>query len=85
MFLPGKYDAAIPPWRCPSRSVHMDMSASLQANNEQLYALWSENSGLVVSLQMTLLDQILPNVVDELEIDPEDVKGAREWLQDVGK
>lgn len=62
----------------------MDMSASLQANNEQLYALWSENSGLVVSLQMTLLDQILPNVVDELEIDPEDVKGAREWLQDVG-
>ncbi|KAJ7879614.1 hypothetical protein B0H14DRAFT_2709458 [Mycena olivaceomarginata] len=61
----------------------MDLLAN--ANREKfelLGAQYTENLEAVLALQGTLIDDILPSVTDELELDAESIEWAKEWLSD---
>ncbi|KAK7000732.1 CRAL/TRIO domain-containing protein [Favolaschia claudopus] len=61
----------------------MDVIAN--ANREKynlINSQYSENLEAVRELQGTLLDDILPSVTDELELDEEAIQWAEEWLAD---
>ncbi|KAF7783025.1 hypothetical protein Agabi119p4_2401 [Agaricus bisporus var. burnettii] len=62
----------------------MDIRNTLQANSERLLLAYYENSDHVLDLQTTLIRDILPSVVDELELGPDATEWAAEWLQDTG-
>ncbi|TFK53555.1 CRAL/TRIO domain-containing protein [Heliocybe sulcata] len=59
-----------------------DLYALLRANCEALNALYQKHLQTVQSLQNTLLDYILPGVVDELGLDESAELWARTWLED---
>ncbi|KAK7005963.1 hypothetical protein R3P38DRAFT_3326409 [Favolaschia claudopus] len=62
---------------------HMDVIAN--ANREKynlINSQYSQNLEAVRELQGTLLDDILPSVTDELELDEEAIQWAEEWLAD---
>ncbi|TFY76955.1 hypothetical protein EWM64_g7056, partial [Hericium alpestre] len=44
--------------------------------------LYRDNQDHILGLQATLLQRVLPDVVDELELDLEDAESAREWVED---
>jgi retinaldehyde-binding protein 1 len=54
----------------------------LQANYERLLEQYTCNLESVLTLQATLIRDILPSVKDELELSPEAVEWAKEWLED---
>lgn len=54
----------------------------LHANYEKLLSQYNSNVGAVLSLQATLICDILPSVTDELELGPEATEWAKEWLED---
>ncbi|KAJ7354666.1 CRAL-TRIO domain-containing protein [Mycena albidolilacea] len=61
----------------------MDLLAN--ANREKfelLGAQYTENLEAVLALQGTLIDDILPSVTDELELDADSIEWAKEWLSD---
>ncbi|KAJ7121329.1 CRAL-TRIO domain-containing protein [Mycena crocata] len=58
------------------------MDLLLKANCEKLLAQYAENQEAVLALQSTLLQDILPSVTDELELDADSIEWATEWLKD---
>lgn len=54
----------------------------LQANYEKLLEQYNRNLEGVLSLQVTLIRDILPSIKDELELSPEATEWAKEWLED---
>ena len=61
------------------------MDLLLQTNREkfkQLSLQYTENLEAVLVLQGTLIEDILPSVTDELELDDESIWWAKEWLSD---
>ncbi|KAJ7091965.1 CRAL-TRIO domain-containing protein [Mycena belliarum] len=58
------------------------MDLLLKANFEKLLEQYTENLDAVRNLQGTLIEDILPSVTDELELDAESVRWAAEWLDD---
>ncbi|KAJ7212931.1 CRAL-TRIO domain-containing protein [Mycena pura] len=61
------------------------MDLLLQTNREkfkQLSLQYTENLEAVLALQGTLIEDILPSVTDELELDDESIWWAKEWLSD---
>lgn len=54
----------------------------LQANCERLLTQYHSNIQAVLALQTTLIRDILPSVTDELELSPEAMEWAKEWLED---
>jgi len=47
----------------------MDIRSLLQANNDKLLKLYEENLDVTVALQATLIQEVLPHVRDELQLD----------------
>jgi hypothetical protein len=62
----------------------MDIRNTLQANSKRLLLSYYENIDHVLDLQTTLIRDILPSVVDELELGPDATEWAVEWLKDTG-
>ncbi|TFY69143.1 hypothetical protein EVG20_g3274 [Dentipellis fragilis] len=60
----------------------MEIQARLQQQYDNLEQLYEENLASALSLQSTLLDRVLPDVVDELELDSDQVEELRDWLGD---
>jgi retinaldehyde-binding protein 1 len=60
----------------------MDIRFLLQANNDNLLRLYKENLDLTLALQATLIQDVLPQVRDELQLDVGTVDWANEWLED---
>ncbi|KAJ7467174.1 CRAL-TRIO domain-containing protein [Mycena latifolia] len=58
------------------------MDLLLKANFQQLLAQYTENLDAVRDLQGTLIQDILPSVTDELELDDPQIQWATEWLED---
>ncbi|KAJ7933790.1 CRAL-TRIO domain-containing protein [Mycena leptocephala] len=61
------------------------MDLLLNANREKFQLLssqYTENLEAVVDLQGTLIENYLPSVADELELDVESIQWAKEWLND---
>ncbi|KAJ7282756.1 CRAL-TRIO domain-containing protein [Mycena rebaudengoi] len=58
------------------------MDLLLQANYEKLLQQYTENLEAVLALQGTLIEDILPSVTDELELDAGSIQWAKEWLND---
>jgi hypothetical protein len=63
----------------------MSTSDLLQANYEKLLAEYTSNLQGVLDLQDTLVNDVLPSVVDELSLGPEATEWCREWLEDTGR
>lgn len=60
----------------------MDIHSLLEANNNILIQCYKENLELTLALQATLIEDVLPHVQDELQLDIHTVNCAREWLED---
>jgi len=60
----------------------MNIQSLLQANHERLLEQYTHNLEAVLTLQATLIRDILPSVEDELQLSPEATEWAKEWLQD---
>jgi retinaldehyde-binding protein 1 len=63
----------------------MNIRQLLQANNDNLLRLYEENLDITVALQATLIQDVLPHVRDELQLDAEAARWANEWLEDTGE
>jgi hypothetical protein len=63
----------------------MDIRSLLQANNDKLLKLYEENLDVTVALQATLIQEVLPHVRDELQLDANAMSWANEWLEDTGE
>ena len=63
----------------------MDIRLLLQANNDNLLRLYKENLDVTSALQATLIQDVLPQVKDELQLDADAVDRANEWLKDTGE
>jgi hypothetical protein len=63
----------------------MDIRSLLQANHDAFLELHSAQIGAVLTLQHTLIRDILPSVADELELDTWQIAWLQEWLQDTGE
>jgi hypothetical protein len=60
----------------------MDIHTLLQNNCVKLLEQYNSNLDSVLSLQATLIDDILPGVEVELDLDTEGLRWAKEWLED---
>ncbi|KAF9010630.1 CRAL-TRIO domain-containing protein [Cyathus striatus] len=60
----------------------MDIQSRLQHNCERLLVSYRENLEDILNLQATLIRDILPSVMDELELPPDATEWAKEWLRD---
>jgi hypothetical protein len=60
----------------------MNIRVLLEANHKKLLEQYSSSINGVLSLQATLIGDILPGIEDELDLDAENAKWAREWLND---
>ena len=62
----------------------MDIQSMLAANNSKLLEVYQENHAATVELQQTLLDDVFPHVMNELELGIESKAAcwARVWLED---
>ncbi|KAK7692210.1 hypothetical protein QCA50_003834 [Cerrena zonata] len=60
----------------------MSISSVLQEYVENLQKVYEENLAAVKALQQTLTDEILPGLIDELELGDERLKEAEDWLSD---
>ena len=60
----------------------MDTLSLLQLNCERLLEQYYNNINAVRDLQITLLDDVLPHIVDELQLDTSSTESAKELLQD---
>ena len=66
----------------PSSSSSMSITLVLQEYVGNLQKLYEENLAAVKLLQQTLTDEILPGLIDELELSDEKQRGAESWLSD---
>lgn len=62
----------------------MDIQSMLAANNSKLLEVYYENHSATVELQQTLLCDVFPHVMDELELGRESdaASWARVWIED---
>jgi len=60
----------------------MEASRRLQTNRDALLEQYHANLDDVYTLQDTLIQTILPSVIDELELGPDAQEWAKEWLAD---
>lgn len=60
----------------------MDIRSPLLVNYEKLLEQYYANVEGVLTLQATLIRDILPSVADELQLSPEATDWARAWLSD---
>lgn len=60
----------------------MDIHSLLKKNNEKLLKQYKENLELTLSLQKTLIHEVLPHLQDELQLGTEVVAWAKEWFED---
>ncbi|KAF8647088.1 hypothetical protein AX16_006922 [Volvariella volvacea WC 439] len=60
----------------------METRALLQANCERLLEQYVTNLDDILTLQATLIRDILPSVADELGLGPEAVEWGKDWLSD---
>lgn len=65
-----------------SSSSSMSITSVLQEYVGNLQKLYEENLAAVKLLQQTLTDEILPGLIDELELSDEKQRGAESWLSD---
>lgn len=63
----------------------MESNASLRHNHEKLVNLYHEHLQTVRSLQRTVVDDIVPGILDELELGSDAAEWAREWADDTGQ
>ena len=66
----------------PSSSSSMSITLVLQEYVGNPQKLYEENLAAVKLLQQTLTDEILPGLIDELELSDEKQRGAESWLSD---
>ena len=66
----------------PSSSSSVSITLVLQEYVGNLQKLYEENLAAVKLLQQTLTDEILPGLIDELELSDEKQRGAESWLSD---
>jgi len=60
----------------------MDIHTLLQTNCTRLLEQYHSNLKDVLSLQATLINDILPGLEDELNLDTDSAQWAKEWLED---
>ncbi len=60
----------------------MSIHSTLESHIEALHTLYERNFQVVRNLQKTLLEEILPALEDELQMDAEKVAAATHWLED---
>lgn len=60
----------------------MDLRSLLEVNCVNLWDQYNSNLEQVVELQTTLINDILPHVQHDLELDNEATDWAKEWLED---
>ncbi|KAK1225654.1 hypothetical protein PQX77_011411 [Marasmius sp. AFHP31] len=60
----------------------MDTRSLLQANCDRLIHEYQSNLDAAIELQTILIEDVLPSVATELELDEEQQDWARKWLQD---
>jgi retinaldehyde-binding protein 1 len=60
----------------------MDIYSLLNTNCETLLQQYSSNLETVLSLQATLINDILPDIQHDLELDDAATLWAKEWLLD---
>ncbi|KAI0935352.1 hypothetical protein AcV7_003816 [Taiwanofungus camphoratus] len=60
----------------------MAIYETLLSQQESLAALYNSNLQTVLALQRTLIEEILPGLVDELGLNEEDEQRARQFLED---
>ena len=54
----------------------------LRTNYEYLIGQYNANIDVVLALQTMFLEEVLPDMQDERNLDVESTQWAREWLQD---
>ncbi|KAF9257982.1 CRAL/TRIO domain-containing protein [Marasmius fiardii PR-910] len=60
----------------------MDTSSLLQANCDRLLGEYQANLNATLELQAILIEEILPSVATELELDEAQLEWIKEWLED---
>ncbi|KAG7098311.1 hypothetical protein E1B28_000272 [Marasmius oreades] len=60
----------------------MDIRSLLQANCDRLLNEYQANLNATLELQAILIDDVLPSVATELELDEAQQKWVKEWLED---
>lgn len=60
----------------------MDIHSLLEANNNKLIQLYKENLELTLALQATMIEEVLPQMEDELQLDISTVSWLKAWLED---
>lgn len=63
----------------------MAIYETLLLQQESLAALYNSNLQTVLALQRTLIEEILPGLVDELGLNEEDEQRARQFLEDTSE
>lgn len=63
----------------------MDIRSLLEANNSKLLQVYKENYSAIIGLQRTLLDEVLPHLEDELQLDSNAAQWAKERLEDTSE
>ena len=61
----------------------MDVESSLRSYDENLKRLYREHIHEAASLRSTMIEEILPDVVDELSLDEHQEERAMAWLSDL--
>lgn len=61
----------------------MDVESSLRSYDENLKRLYQEHALEAMSLRSTIIEEILPDVVDELSLDEHQEERAMAWLSDL--
>lgn len=78
----SKFWIAIPFSPSPN-AFNMNTRDLLQANHEKLLEQYRSNLEGLLTLQAILIHDILPSVVDELELGIEATEWAKQWLEDI--
>lgn len=63
----------------------MDIESSIRSYDHSLKQLYREHLGATMTLQSTMIEEILPDVVNELSLDTPQEDGARASLSDLRK
>jgi hypothetical protein len=63
----------------------MSIRTLLEANCQNLVEEYHSRISFVLSLQEILIEDILPSIRDELQLDESRVLWSREWLEDTGQ
>jgi len=61
------------------------MRSALQRNHQKCITQYEENFADVCALQLTLNNELLPYVAQELSLSDADYTWAKEWISDTGK